>query len=83
MHKIISRPDIMDCLIEISNFQGGCILLYSKDEKGDYTNIAGEYYRCERCNEWFEIDDIWQWQQFDLIFCTEECATEFFNEVSS
>lgn len=42
MHRIISRPDIMDCLVEI-DFQGGCILLRKQNTYGyDINHIDAE-----------------------------------------
>lgn len=77
MHKIISRPDIMDCLIEISDFQGGCILLKKKDNE----TIVGEYYRCVQCSEWVEVDGAYRDWRFNPIFCSKDCFAEFLDEI--
>lgn len=72
--NIISRPDIMDCEIDIqSDFQGCCITLV-KNKK-----IVGEYYKCEWCDKWVEVDDMYQ--RDEHIFCSTNCYDEYITEL--
>lgn len=73
--NIISRPDIMDCEIDITHFQDGCITL-TKNKK-----IVGEYYICEMCLKWFEVDNKHESCEGN-IFCSADCYNKYIKELT-
>jgi len=70
MTAITIHPEIMNSLIKIdSDFQDGCIVLLQEKK------IIAEFYKCEWCNEWFEIDNAYR--ILDGRFCQKECYMEY------